>query len=302
MKNKVNIAEILKNCPKGTKLYSPLCGECYFERLNQGTIICKKRNTQTITFTSDGYYMLPVFDDAEPMLFPSKENRDWDTFQVPFKDGVVVVNASNKNSNAFIYAGEDDDYYKSYVGLTISPNPKLLTDKSSVWVHKESGIRLASEEEKQILFDAIKANGYKWNAETKTLEKLIIPKFKVGDKIRHKTTNKNDIYEISEVYDDSYGLVDCTWMIYKKYQDQYELAPNKFDISTLKPFDKVLVRNISAGKWHIQLFEDYNKQSDPHYPFVCFGNVKYRQCIPYEGNEHLRGINNDCDEYFKTWK
>lgn len=54
MENKINIAELLKDCPKGTKLYSPLCGECYFDRLNFGTIICKKQNTQDITFTSGG--------------------------------------------------------------------------------------------------------------------------------------------------------------------------------------------------------------------------------------------------------
>ena len=39
--------------------------------------------------------------------------------------------------------------------------------------------------EKQKLFDIIKENGYKWNPETKTLEKMIIPKFKVGDKIQY---------------------------------------------------------------------------------------------------------------------
>lgn len=53
--------------------------------------------------------------------------------------------------------------------------------------------RLATKDEKEKLFQAIKDNGYKWNAETKTLEKMFKPKFKVGDRIRYKTTNKNDI-------------------------------------------------------------------------------------------------------------
>lgn len=64
MENRIDIADILKDVPKGTHLYSPLCGICYFDRLNQGTIICKKQNTQEITFTSEGYYMLPVFEDC----------------------------------------------------------------------------------------------------------------------------------------------------------------------------------------------------------------------------------------------
>ena len=47
----------------------------------------------------------------------------------------------------------------------------------------KTNLRLATEEEKQKLFDAIKTNGYCWNAETKTLEKL--PKFKVRDRIKY---------------------------------------------------------------------------------------------------------------------
>ena len=69
-------------------------------------------------------------------------------------------------------------------------------------------------------------NSYKWNDETNTLENLVKPKFKVGDRVRHKETNKNDVYEISKVYDDSYGITGFTWMIYMKYQDQYELVLN----------------------------------------------------------------------------
>jgi hypothetical protein len=84
---KINIAELLKECPKGMELYSPLCGKCVFDRLNFGTIICKKQNTQEITFTCEGYYMLPVFDNCECMIFPSKDQRDWSKFQKPFKVG-----------------------------------------------------------------------------------------------------------------------------------------------------------------------------------------------------------------------
>ena len=31
------------------------------------------------------------------------------------------------------------------------------------------------------------------------------------------------------------------------------------------------------------------------------GYNKYKQCIPYEGNEHLLGTTDDCDDYYKTW-
>lgn len=33
MENKINIAEILRDMPKGTKLYSPLFGKCNLDRV-----------------------------------------------------------------------------------------------------------------------------------------------------------------------------------------------------------------------------------------------------------------------------
>ena len=183
---KLNIAELLKGCPKGIKLYSPLCGECYFEKLNQGTIICKKRNTQIITFTSDGYYMLPVFDGAEPMIFPSKDQRDWSKFHGPFKDGDILF-IQSAYSWILIYKDSEnkEDIYK-YAAIPGQPNHKFIVYDDNPLCCKEdvSNFRFATDEEKEKLFDTIKANGYKWNSETKTLEKLIEPKFKVGDRIK----------------------------------------------------------------------------------------------------------------------
>lgn len=31
------------------------------------------------------------------------------------------------------------------------------------------------------------------------------------------------------------------------------------------------------------------------------GDFRYRQCIPYEGNEHLLNTSNEPDDFFKTW-
>lgn len=38
------------------------------------------------------------------------------------------------------------------------------------------------------------------------------------------------------------------------------------------------------------------------FPFICMGYNKYKQCIPYEGNEHLLDTTNDCDNFYKTWE
>ena len=158
--------------------------------------------------------------------------------------------------------------------------------------------RFATEEEKQILFDAIKSNGYHWNEKTKTLEKLIEPKFKAGDKIQWK----EDIREkriIDNVFNDFYTVQGFGVILFTA-QDEWELVPNKFDINTLKPFDKVLVRADNKHVWSIQFFERMNNILKDS--FVCMGGVRYYQCIPYKGNEHLLNTTNDCDDFYKTWK
>ena len=88
-----------------------------------------------------------------------------------------------------------------------------------------------------------------------------------------------------------------------KAQDNWDLVPDKFDISTLKAFDKVLVRDRNTKVWTANLYSHYCSNSDT--PFVCIGWQSMNessQCIPYEGNEHLLGTTNDCAEYYKTWE
>lgn len=52
-----------------------------------------------------------------------------------------------------------------------------------------------------------------------------------------------------------------------------------------KPFDKVLVRDSDHSKWECDIFSHFG---DEEGIFVCISDW-WRQCIPYEGNEHLLG-------------
>ena len=176
-------------------------------------------------------------------------------------------------------------------------------DKKGTWQFS----RFATEEEKQKLFQAIKDNGYKWNAETKTLEKLVEPKFKVGDRVRNKNY-KDYIYTIHDIVDKGYSAkeIDADYpiiILFGSQEDNYELVPNKFDITTLVPFEsKVLVRNKNNDKWIGQFFSHYDNGSDR--PYVCIGIeglCEYKKCIPFKNNEYLLGKTDDCDEYYKTW-
>ena len=129
-------------------------------------------------------------------------------------------------------------------------------------------------------------------------EEPIKPKFKVGDRIRHKETNKDDVYEITKVYDDSYGIDGFTWMIYMKCQDQYELVPNKFNPKTLKSFDKILVRKNNDYDWFCDFFSHLRNQK-------CY-TITYNtfpQTIPYnDDTKHLIGTTDEAPEFYRYWE
>ena len=80
----INVAEKLKGCPKGTKLYSPLFGEVEFVRIEIGSIIVKVLDNgipySNVTFTAEG--KLYNIEQSECLLFPSKDNRDWNKFNL----------------------------------------------------------------------------------------------------------------------------------------------------------------------------------------------------------------------------
>ena len=159
----MDLTEILKDCPKGTKFYSRFLGSVEFCKITLDNYIeVIGKNGYYINFKPNGIYQYSE-ENAEIDLFPSKDQRDWSKWHRPFVDGDIVTDiegavimyqgittcgycgsfASLDHRNQFI------PHYKSYLGY----------------------IRLATEE-KQKLFKAIQENGYKWNPETKTLEEL----------------------------------------------------------------------------------------------------------------------------------
>lgn len=88
----LNLVEILENAPKGTKLYSPICGECELEEVRDDESrlpIEVVSDTGVFTFTKNGHC---YSDEAgECVLFPSKENRDWSTFKIEKKKESIKV-------------------------------------------------------------------------------------------------------------------------------------------------------------------------------------------------------------------
>lgn len=81
---KLNLCEILKDCPEGTKLYSPLFGEVDFQRIRSDdeNAIAITKGVIDASFTKEGFYYADVSEEC--LLFPSKEQRDWSKFTAPW--------------------------------------------------------------------------------------------------------------------------------------------------------------------------------------------------------------------------
>ena len=84
MNKNINLCKILRDCPIGTKLYSPMFGEVDFKEIRSDDeyAIITKRGSYTATFTKEGFYYADA--DGECTLFPSKDQRDWSKFIAPW--------------------------------------------------------------------------------------------------------------------------------------------------------------------------------------------------------------------------
>ena len=313
----MNIAKLLKYCPKGTKLYSLVDGEVTLESIcntGQYYIEVVTNNENTSYFTKDGK-LFANHPNGECILFTSKEQRDWNKFRIPVKKGDIMMNYDG--NCPFIVAGElYENISPKYICGINSSGEFIKYPGKGGWT-KDFYIP-ASEEAKKKLFDKIAEAGYRWNNETLELEK-IESKFKEGDVAVDEAGNLYLVRCQNETYTQFY----C--MLYTKYNSLaintitafpkehfFRLANNeetehlkrvlksKFYIldtvnhllikNELKPFDKVLIRDDINEKWSINLFSYYDEE-DEDFPYIC-QNGGYHYCIPYEGNEHLLGTSN----------
>ena len=347
MENKINVAELLKDCPRGMELDCAIWDNCTFDGIKDvGYInILVKTPNGLVKLSKEGH-LYHNHSDAKCVIFP-KGKTTWEGFVPPckFKDGDILVD----NIFPFIYKDCDKtEIVKSHCGIDTKGN---FWKASNRWTTLDK-ITFATEEQKEKLYKAIKDNGYRWNPETKKLEKLIEskkdtnvkvvmsgicfnreyyadevelylgnyeievrdgrtyavfknqetkiskPKFKVGDKIKKKNSDNVHILEITAITPKTYIFRDGSFQYVKIIDKDYKLVPNKFDITTLEPFEsRVLVRNADNYLWKPAIYGfSYQKG---HY---IVGGSCWKQCIPYESNEHLIGTTNDCNDFYKNWE
>ena len=139
--------------------------------------------------------------------------------------------------------------YCWYNGHTNNFHSKEVID---ILLPKRHKVCPATKEQRDALMKAMNNAGYEWNAETKTLEKLVEP---------------------------------------------------KFDPKTLKPFDKVLVRDFAGTEWSCDLFSYIENIKSQEESFICTGGISFNFCIPYnDKTKYLVGTTKEAPEYYRYWE
>ena len=143
MNENLNLVEILKNCPKGTKLYSTIYGDVELEEVylkdDEYPIEIKINEGSDMTYVANDGRLLRDFP-GECTLFPSEDQRDWSKFKLKkpkFKVGDKIVNIPRKYMGALgtqgIISKVTDDKYiftnGSYIFISNQGSWELVHDK-----------------------------------------------------------------------------------------------------------------------------------------------------------------------------
>lgn len=97
--------------------------------------------------------------EGDVVLIESKEQE--------FKDGDII--AKNK-AVAILKGGFNNGVFRDYACLNF--DGKVLISNDTEWSTLPAGWHIATEEERQLLFDKMAEQGLRWNAEEKRVEKI----------------------------------------------------------------------------------------------------------------------------------
>ena len=324
MEAELNIAEILKDKPSGTKLYANAFGELSFESININMICTRTKEGMFYSFYNDGKYNR----NGEPILVPSKEMRDWSKFA--WKKGDVLV--SNDYSTEVIFYDWYDDTYTNFYGKhRLDSEDKNNIKYNDAFLCTTERYSIEDKDAAQAYIKDIEERLCgKLNRETLEIEKQ--PEFKDGDILYVKTKKLGSEYiiinklskEAKTAFYVAYNLsskkifwnliyfVCCDKEIgilrqatdYEKSQLFDALAKkNKawdsekkqiVDLKpkwTPKPFDRVITRGDNNDIWTANIFSHMNSYGE----YVAIGCVGgYHYCLPYnDDTAHLIGTTDE---------
>ena len=95
---------------------------------------------------------------------------------------------------------------------------------------------------------------------------------------------------------------ECILFPSREQRDWGKFNPKKpkFDPRTLKPFDKVLVRDSDGFRWKCAFYS--HQRNDCSYKYATADSF-YEYCIPYnDDTKHLVGTTEEAPEYYRHWE
>ena len=326
METKINIAEILKDKPQGTKLYSSACGKCELKEADDKSFKVSFYSSK-FGFMNGGEGTIDkngnLYDDGECVVFPSKEMRNWSKFA--WKKGDVLV--SNDGGTECIFDGWYDDTYTSfYCKHYLNSENKNKIEYYEEFICTTERYSLQNKDSVQTYINTIeKKLGGKLNRETLEIEPAQ-PEFKDGDivcisgmgylaygivKSIDNSSKKLEYY----VLNDMSTLKTDDWLSFEDKQilpitetqqtilfdalakegkawdaEKKQLVDLKPKVE-LKPFDKVLVRNCYTQRWRVNFFSSITKEGC----YIC-ASGSWNECIPYnEETAKLIGTTNNWE-------
>lgn len=337
METKINIAEILKDKPKWTKLYSSACGDCKFEEAEDESF--------KISFYSPKFGFMrggdewfdkkgKLFDNGECVVFPSKEMRDWSKFA--WKKGDVLVSEGRGNLHVIFEVFNDDTYttFKGKHYLCNYDGNEDYNEEDYNDYNKEVNMRTIefkkdNDDEAQSYINTIEERlGGKLNRETLEVEKTQ-PEFKDFDLITiklpkgrsligiFKAENDENYYlhanldsrDIFTIYEDSYcDKSTCTARLSTEEEKMHffdVLAKKGKTWEAVKKQIVDLKSKIELKPFDKVLVRDSESDKWRANLFGYIDKDEYYHCvyanwvycIPYAGNEHLLGTTNNSDKY-----
>ena len=309
MEKEINVAEILKDKPKGTKLYDLLYNvDVELDKISTTdteTVIWCTNETDNNTTCHRGYSEFGTVrgcPDGLQILLPSKEMRDWRKFD--WKKGDVLV--SNDSDSHIIFNGFSKDDYtifegKHWISVSKKRHISCLDTQNTQNYHIEDNKEVA-----QNYINTIEERfGGKLNLETLEVEKHQ-PEFKDGDIVVYgksvaicRRIYKNTIYFYVSI-DETFGLLFddnrvAEWYRFATDEEKQQLfdalaKENKawdsvkkqiVDLNTKwtpKPFDKVVTRVDDDDIWTANIFSHIDQYGE-YNTIGCVGGYPY--CIPY---------------------
>lgn len=311
MEKDINVADILKDKPANTRLYSPLFGYAYLLRLSNNIVEVSHHGEPSQFYNNARYFN---YHESEPLLFPSKEMRDWSKFT--WKKGDVL---SCGVDNLCIFEKWANEEYTEFYAKFVTPNYSGNTFKTEKW-SKETNEAVI----KQYISNIEEFKEGKLNLTTLEIEKQ--PEFKDGDIVVYgksvaicRKIYKHTLYFYVSI-DETFGLLfDDNCVSAEEYRlatgsekQQLFAALEKegkrwdadkkqlVDLSKkceFKPFDKVLVRDTKDEFWRPAFFASLDEHCITEYAYGLIGDpegVFCKYCIPYnEETAHLIGTTDE---------